>query len=339
MRKSPADEGYLTDVLHDEAVRFIEQNRQRPFFLYLAEAAMHAPLEASQKYFDRFPDLSDVNLRRTYAAAMSALDDGVGRVLDTLKKYGLERNTLIVFSSDNGGASFWRPWPEVLEFVREFELRAPAARQDARLPPSILAEAVGHWGQRLQQFAALLRQADSLRGRRAGALHRAVARRGPGRDHQRRRHLRPGRAAHVRRRRWSANAGGSPIRRRGPSPLLRGQGCPADGANVVLRYYTNLAARENQWKMFWTPYTKAHLYDIHATSRKRRTLQTSTRRLCGDCKRNGRRGTSTTSRRKSSGSPSCRRPRRPGRRLVIRGYRPPDRQDRAVLQAILRAVE
>ena len=93
---------YLTDAFSDAAVDFISRNHEQPFFLFLAYNAPHGPLEASEKYLARFPDISDPK-RRTYAAMVSAVDDGVGRVLAELKKNNVEENTLIFFLSDNGG--------------------------------------------------------------------------------------------------------------------------------------------------------------------------------------------------------------------------------------------
>ena len=111
-------EGYLTDVLNQESLKFIEQNKDRPFFLYLAEAGQHVPVEATEKYLSRFPKLTDEKLRKTYAAALSAVDDGVGQILAKLREHGLEKNTLIFFTSDNGGPSFWKPRPEILDIVK-----------------------------------------------------------------------------------------------------------------------------------------------------------------------------------------------------------------------------
>jgi arylsulfatase A-like enzyme len=93
---------YLTDEFSDEAVRFIGRNKDKPFFLYLAYNAPHSPLEATEKYLSRFPDIKNPR-RRTYAAMVSAVDDGVGRVMAELRKQGLEERTLVVFLSDNGG--------------------------------------------------------------------------------------------------------------------------------------------------------------------------------------------------------------------------------------------
>jgi arylsulfatase A-like enzyme len=93
---------YLTDEFSDEAVRFVERNKDKPFFLYLAYNAPHAPLQATEKYLSRFPDIKNPK-RRTYAAMVSAVDDGVGRLLGTLRELGIEKNTLVFFLSDNGG--------------------------------------------------------------------------------------------------------------------------------------------------------------------------------------------------------------------------------------------
>ena len=84
-------QGYLTDVLNQEALQFIEKNKDRPFFLYLAHAAQHVPVQATEKYLSRFPALTDEKFRRTYAAALSAVDDGVGQILDKLPRTAWRR--------------------------------------------------------------------------------------------------------------------------------------------------------------------------------------------------------------------------------------------------------
>jgi arylsulfatase A-like enzyme len=93
---------YLTEALAREAVSFIERHKDEPFFLYVPFNAVHAPMQSVQKYLDRFPDITDAN-RRIHAAMTAALDDAVGRVLQTLRRLGLEQDTLIFFFSDNGG--------------------------------------------------------------------------------------------------------------------------------------------------------------------------------------------------------------------------------------------
>ena len=94
--------GYLTDVLTDRAVAFIKREKARPFFLYLAYNAVHTPMHAPEKYLARFKGVAD-DRRRTYAAMMSAMDEGIGRTLDALRAEGLEEDTLVFFFSDNGG--------------------------------------------------------------------------------------------------------------------------------------------------------------------------------------------------------------------------------------------
>jgi arylsulfatase A-like enzyme len=100
-----APDAYLTDYLAREAAAAIEANRNRPFFLYLAFNAPHTPLQALRSDYDALPEISNHTLR-VYAAMIRALDRGVGRVLDALRANGLEENTLVLFTSDNGGANY-----------------------------------------------------------------------------------------------------------------------------------------------------------------------------------------------------------------------------------------
>jgi len=100
-----APNGYMTDYLADEAARAIEANRNRPFFLYLAFNAPHTPLQALRADYDALAQIEDHTLR-VYGAMIRSLDRGVGRVLDALREQGLEENTLVVFTSDNGGANY-----------------------------------------------------------------------------------------------------------------------------------------------------------------------------------------------------------------------------------------
>jgi arylsulfatase A-like enzyme len=94
-------EGDRLDRQSDAAVRFIELHHDSPFFLYLAYYAPHVPLESSKKYLDRFP--GPMPERRRLALAMiSAMDDGVGRIMNKLDEHGLAENTLVCFISDNG---------------------------------------------------------------------------------------------------------------------------------------------------------------------------------------------------------------------------------------------
>ncbi|RIL06340.1 MAG: sulfatase [Proteobacteria bacterium] len=100
-----APAGYLTDYYTDEAVKAIEANADRPFFLYLAHWAPHTPLQATRADYDALAHIADHRLR-VYAAMVRALDRGVGRVLAALRAHGLEENTLVFFTSDNGAPHY-----------------------------------------------------------------------------------------------------------------------------------------------------------------------------------------------------------------------------------------
>jgi arylsulfatase A-like enzyme len=93
---------YLTDAFARESVAFVERSKDKPFFLYLAFNAVHGPMEATRAYEERFPGVADPR-RRTHAGMLAAMDAAVGRVLATLRRHGLEENTLLFFYSDNGG--------------------------------------------------------------------------------------------------------------------------------------------------------------------------------------------------------------------------------------------
>ena len=93
---------YLTDALSRESVNFIERNANSPFFIYLAYNAPHGPLQATEKYLNRFLEIESKN-RRTYAAMVSAMDDGIGTIISKLKEKGIYDNTIVYFLSDNGG--------------------------------------------------------------------------------------------------------------------------------------------------------------------------------------------------------------------------------------------
>jgi arylsulfatase A-like enzyme len=92
---------YHLDANSAAACAFIERHKQQPFFFYLAYRAPHIPLDAPQKYLDRFPGEMP-EPRRQCLGMMSAVDDGVGSVMETLRKNSLESNTLIFFLADNG---------------------------------------------------------------------------------------------------------------------------------------------------------------------------------------------------------------------------------------------
>lgn len=103
---------YLTDVIADRSVEAIRKARQddRPFFLYTAFNAPHYPMHAPNEYMDRFSYLP--RDRQLMAAMVSALDDGVGRIIAELKRSGQYENTLIYFQSDNGPSRESRNWTD-----------------------------------------------------------------------------------------------------------------------------------------------------------------------------------------------------------------------------------
>ncbi len=97
--------GFLSDYYTDEAVKVIETNKDRPFFLYLAHWAPHTPLQAPKADYEALSHIP-LHRERVYAAMIRNLDHNVGRVLQALKDNGLDENTLVIFTSDNGGAGY-----------------------------------------------------------------------------------------------------------------------------------------------------------------------------------------------------------------------------------------
>lgn len=96
---------YLTHRFAEEATQFIEQNKNRPFFLYVPFSAPHTPLQAPQAYYDQLKHIHDP-AQRTYQAMIKVLDDAVGEIHQKIIDLGIEEKTLIFFLSDNGAASY-----------------------------------------------------------------------------------------------------------------------------------------------------------------------------------------------------------------------------------------
>jgi arylsulfatase A-like enzyme len=96
---------YLTLRFAEEACRYIRQHENNPFLLYLPFNAPHTPFQAPKDYCDKFSHISDKN-KRVYFGMIAALDDAVGMILEQVKESGLEENTLVFFTSDNGGATY-----------------------------------------------------------------------------------------------------------------------------------------------------------------------------------------------------------------------------------------
>ena len=156
-------EGYLTDYYTDEAVKVIEANRHRPFFLYLAHWGIHNPLQALRSDYDAVAHIEDHALR-VYAGMILSMDRSVRRIKEALEAHGLAENTLVVFTSDNGGAGYiglpdvnvpYRGWK-----LSHFEggLHVPfAARWPARIAPGTVVDDPVHHFDLFTTFAAAAR--------------------------------------------------------------------------------------------------------------------------------------------------------------------------------------
>jgi arylsulfatase A-like enzyme len=155
---------YLTDYFTDQAVRAIDANRNRPFFLYLAHTAPHTPLQALRADYDKLGHIPD-HRDRVYAAMLVALDRSVATITAKLETEGLADNTLILFTSDNGGAWYvgmdalnkpYRGWKATFF---EGGIRAPLfARWPARIAPGTRVSGVAT---HLDLFATLAAAGDA----------------------------------------------------------------------------------------------------------------------------------------------------------------------------------
>lgn len=141
---------YLTDFFTDEAIGWIDRcaasSKPAPWFLYLSYNAPHTPLEATEEDLADYAAISDPK-RRTYAAMVSAMDRGVGRVIDHLTRSGQRENTMVVFLSDNGGATDNASWNGPLSgakgSLREGGIRVPMIWSwPAKLPAGVTSDAV-----------------------------------------------------------------------------------------------------------------------------------------------------------------------------------------------------
>jgi len=96
---------YLTDRLTDEAITFLHASQDQPFFLYFPHYGVHTPLQAKQEMIARYKQVPEDQRQGDpkYAAMVESIDQSVGRVLQTLKELSLEENTVVIFTSDNGG--------------------------------------------------------------------------------------------------------------------------------------------------------------------------------------------------------------------------------------------
>ncbi len=122
--------GYITDLLTERAVQFISQRRERPFYLSLHYTAPHWPWEGpgDEEVSKSLKSLVEGGSLKAYASMMKSLDEGIGRVLKALSAAKLERETLVIFTSDNGGERFSYNWPFTGQKfnLREGGVRVPA---------------------------------------------------------------------------------------------------------------------------------------------------------------------------------------------------------------------
>eukprot|EP00913_Durusdinium_trenchii_P028337 g26565.t1 len=97
--------GYITDVLTDDAIRFIDANSERPFFCYVSYNAPHSPYQVPDRFYDRFRAKGLSERVSAFYGMCENIDENVGRLLATLKKKKIERNTIVLFLTDNGGTA------------------------------------------------------------------------------------------------------------------------------------------------------------------------------------------------------------------------------------------
>lgn len=101
------EKGHATDLITDEAVRVIEETRDEPLFLYVAYSVPHSPLDEPEPWVDLYANRYDSPSRRWFAASITHMDAGIGRIMEALERTGMRGDTLVVFISDNGGQKSW----------------------------------------------------------------------------------------------------------------------------------------------------------------------------------------------------------------------------------------
>lgn len=138
--RTPQALTYLTDDKGDECVDFIKRHKQSPFFLFASFNAPHTPMQAPEEDLKLYAHIKNKK-RRTYAAMVHRLDVNVGRIMETVKKEGLQNNTVIVFISGNGGptdtnASLNAPYRGQKGIVLEGGVHVPFIMKGAEIIPS-----------------------------------------------------------------------------------------------------------------------------------------------------------------------------------------------------------
>ena len=123
---------YLSDVLAEDAVAWIEKNKDHPFFLYFADHSVHEPFDPKPELLEKYKRKKaagfDQGITPEYAATCEAADQSVGRIMAALQRFGLDRDTLVVFTSDNGGVPYVvKPLRGSKGLLYEGGLRVPGA--------------------------------------------------------------------------------------------------------------------------------------------------------------------------------------------------------------------
>lgn len=100
------ESGHVTGLITDNAIEYIKAQHTKPFFLYVAFSVPHYPLKEPSEWLAMYPDIQEES-RKWFAASVSHMDDGIGKIVGALDETGMRKNTLLVFVSDNGGQKNW----------------------------------------------------------------------------------------------------------------------------------------------------------------------------------------------------------------------------------------
>lgn len=142
----PRDENeYLTDREADEAVKFIRQHKNKPFFLYMAHYAVHTPIQGKKDLIEKYKAKTPTDQKNpVYAAMVESVDDAVGKIIDALDELDLHDNTIVIFTSDNGGLigpTSNKPLRSGKGFPYEGGIREPVI---VRWPKAVSADTISH---------------------------------------------------------------------------------------------------------------------------------------------------------------------------------------------------
>ncbi len=115
------EEGHATDLITNEAIRCIKEGHKqnKPFFIYTAYSVPHYPLDEPEEWTDMYSASIPNKSRRLFAASMTHMDHGIGKILSTLEELDIEEQTLVIYLSDNGGQ---RQWSSETEYEGKFEI-------------------------------------------------------------------------------------------------------------------------------------------------------------------------------------------------------------------------